>query len=1031
MHVVLISACEKRALKRTRAILDSYALRAGDRTWASAMTVEGLHELRAALKRVASRHTAVACYRNEGMRRMKLLWIVGGARHFGPHGHFPAGTTRRKERAAVPAWVRQAALLADAAGQGHDVGKATIAFQRKLRDSSAPQKDSIRHEWVSLKVIQALRAGADWPTAWRCLEVKRDRESIPFGECGLNSALDVFDFLVVSHHGLFGPRKGKEAISSSNHVRQEPPFDPAQYQPQAPLPNSTLAFLHKKLQRLEKIVLPEGVDAPLYWRALALIARAGLIFADHYISSLPKHKDAVLYANTKLDKATRKLDQPLDQHLSDVSGMAGQMTYRLATLRLPGLSEEAVERIMERTENPLFAWQNHATTALENARRTTDRPALVLNLAGTGAGKTRMNAKSACALAQDHRVRFATALNLRTLTLQTGDAYREQLGIGPDELACIIGDRIAIQLHENAKQQDATAFADEDENPVDVKFESIGEEFFVPAWVEPFIREKPLMRPVIGAPVLASTVDFLIAAGEPHRQGNHTLALLRLVDSDLILDEIDSYDPKAMVAVLRLVQMAGLFGRNVISSSATLARPVATALCRIYRNGIAMRAALDGRAEGDFLCALIDDHLDPEVFVCKESSEFESRYDSRIVRLLAALHGQPLRIPKLLKVAAPNQNAWQEAIAQGVLQLHQDNAWPFAETGKRVSFGLVRIANIWPAIETARFLADRFPNAHVACYHAQDFTIQRFLKERRLDQLLTRKNGDGNRHIELDPDIRERVSRTDSPDVKFIVVATPVEEIGRDHDFDWAVIEPSSTQSIVQTAGRVNRHRRLKRIAPNVAILQYNFRKVRNLQKRDSDAIVFTRPGLETCDLPYAKGRGPRNHNHDLQHLIDWNQLPVLDAGLRFRNHPFAQLDDENLTRMIENPLKILCMEVKPRNWMVEATYANYPLRDKEDAQQTWRLAVNKFEILVRGKTANEWIERDDLVKRMPAVPNAWLAWTSEDLASAATELGIEYKDAFCLTTHYADVYENGFEWDEAFGASRPSPKESARPAPF
>ena len=99
MHIVLISACEKRALKRSRAILDSYALRAGDRTWASAITIEGLRELRTALKRVASRHTAVACYRNEGMRRMKLLWVVGSPRHFGPNGHFPAGTTRRKQPA--------------------------------------------------------------------------------------------------------------------------------------------------------------------------------------------------------------------------------------------------------------------------------------------------------------------------------------------------------------------------------------------------------------------------------------------------------------------------------------------------------------------------------------------------------------------------------------------------------------------------------------------------------------------------------------------------------------------------------------------------------------------------------------------------------------------------------------------------------------------------------------------------------------------------------------------------------------------
>lgn len=1016
MHVVLISACEKHALKRSRALLDSYALRAGERTWTSAMTLEGLQELRAALKRTASRQTAVACYRNEGMRRMKLLWVVGSARHFGPHGHFPAGVTRRKI-SAVPAWVRHAALLASAAGQGHDVGKASIAFQCKLRDAATPQKDSIRHEWISLKVIQALREGADWETAWQRLENRKARESISFSADGLRDVFDAFDFLVVSHHGLLGPKKASDgAMNCTNHVRQDPPFDPAQYQPRAPLPAAALALLHKKLQRLEKIVPSEGVAAPLYWRALSLVARAGLIFADHYISSLSKPKPAELYANTKQkpDKTGRALDQPLDQHLSGVSGMAGRMTYRLAALRLPGLSSEAVERIMARTENPLFAWQDQAAAALETVRRTSQQPALVLNLAGTGTGKTRMNAKCACALAGERPVRFATALNLRTLTLQTGDAYREQLGIGPDELACVIGDAIATRLHESAKRQEAAEFTGEDENPIDAGFESAGGTFFMPAWIEPFTEKKRHMRPVIGAPVLASTVDFLIAAGEPHRQGHHVLALLRLVDSDLILDEIDSYGPKAMVAVLRLVQMAGLFGRNVISSSATLARPVANALCRAYRSGAAMRAALEGQAEPDFLCALIDDCLAPDVFACREPAEFTARYDARIVRLLAAMEGQALRIPRLATIAKPT--AWHEAIAREVAQLHEDNAWPFARTGKRISFGLVRIANIRPAIETARFLADRFPNAQIACYHAQDFTIRRFLKEKRLDHLLTRKNGSD--HIEADADIRERVARTGAPDVPFIVVATPVEEIGRDHDFDWAVIEPSSTQSIVQTAGRVNRHRRLLRTAPNVAILQYNFRKVRG--KR----IVFTRPGLETEEWRYtAKGRGPDNRNHDLKRLIDWSQLSVLDAGLRFRDHPFACLDDESLTRILEMPLKILCLETRPRDWMVEATYAEYPLRDRKDAQQTWRFNYEEdvFELFAPSPSGDRFIPRLDLVAQKQEIPaNAWLSWSNVELAEQATVAEIALEDAFRFTVSGHELDVRGFEWDEAFGASRP-----------
>ena len=205
--------------------------------------------------------------------------------------------------------------------------------------------------------------------------------------------------------------------------------------------------------------------------------------------------------------------------------------------------------------------------------------------------------------------------------------------------------------------------------------------------------------------------------------------------------------------------------------------------------------------------------------------------------------------------------------------------------------------------------------------------------------------------------------------------------------------------------------------------MQYNFLKIKNFNKREPDAIVFTRPGLETSDWPYNKGRGPHNHNHNLERLIDWRQLQELDAGLRFRNHPFAQLDNENITKMIERPLRILCMEAKLRDWMVEATYADYPLRDnKNDAQQTWRLNNDGvFEVLIRGKASSEWIPHDELVERKPAVDNSWLNWIEEDMVSIATKLGISHKDAFCLTVHCFDDFEiKGFEWDSAFGASRP-----------
>src|SRR5690606_19074462 len=134
------------------------------------------------------------------------------------------------------------------------------------------------------------------------------------------------------------------------------------------------------------------------------------------------------------------------------------------------------------------------------------------------------------------------------------------------------------------------------------------------------------------------------------------------------------------------------------------------------------------------------------------------------------------------------------------------HAWIDKISGKRISFGLVRIANVTTAVNVAKNLADRLEWARICCYHSNHLPIQRFHIEQRLDALLTRKE-EPYKHILADAEIRRILNESSSNDVQFIVVATPVEEVGRDHDFDWAIIEPSSSQSIVQTAGRINRHR--------------------------------------------------------------------------------------------------------------------------------------------------------------------------------------------------------------------------------
>ena len=50
MNVLLVSECDKRALRETRRILDQFAERRGERTWQTVITQAGLDTLRRLLR---------------------------------------------------------------------------------------------------------------------------------------------------------------------------------------------------------------------------------------------------------------------------------------------------------------------------------------------------------------------------------------------------------------------------------------------------------------------------------------------------------------------------------------------------------------------------------------------------------------------------------------------------------------------------------------------------------------------------------------------------------------------------------------------------------------------------------------------------------------------------------------------------------------------------------------------------------------------------------------------------------------------
>ena len=285
-----------------------------------------------------------------------------------------------------------------------------------------------------------------------------------------------------------------------------------------------------------------------------------------------------------------------------------------------------------------------------------------------------------------------------------------------------------------------------------------------------------------------------------------------------------------------------------------------------------------------------------------------------------------------------------------------------------------------------------------------------------------------------DKEIRRIVETSGKADVAFIVVATPVEEIGRDHDFDWSVVEPSSTQSIVQVAGRVNRHRLVARtigeakLKPNVLVLDFNYNAMVKSGKESSDNNnrhwpdpVFRRPGFELTDSLY-KIDGKREVS--LRKLL--GETFVVDARLRFRGdrYAFARLDDESIKNQTDKALgKLYTAGLAPSATLVaQAFYEGFPLRDREPRQTLRLIAVeDSFVLERRNRTMEglEWekIERLEIEFNVPPHPNAWLAWDIESLVRECNERGLKETDGLRVETRWMDDNQlRKLRWDASFG---------------
>lgn len=932
MNVLLVSECSKNALTETRRILDQFAERRGERTWQTPITQAGLDTLRRMLRKTARKNTAVACHWIRGRDHSELLWVVGDAGRFNARGAAPTNTTTRDvlRRDDEDDWHtgEDIVLLASLAALLHDLGKACVAFQCRLFGKGEPGRNHYRHEWISLRLLQSFVGDDDdetWLTRMQSLDSTTDeawtkqlmRDGLDNGSNApfetLPPVAAAVGWLVLTHHRLpvlpasddkpsylgakvkdFRAERllGLPGIITAdwNEIRRD--GDPTAIHPywqfEHPLPVVTEKWrlraghlAERLLRRIRHVKFP-WLDNPYAMH----MARLGLMLADHHYSSLTDPGQRVrgrpeyaLYANTV--RKTGEPNQPLDEHLLGVEANARAITRSLPGMYrfLPRLARHKGFR--KRSTDPRFRWQDKAfDLAVSLRERAAKQGFFGINMASTGYGKTLANGRILYALADpDQGARFSIALGLRTLTLQTGRVYRELMDLGDDELAIRVGgraNRLLFEHFEEQAEQHGSASAQK-------LLEEDGHVYFEGDFTNhPILRRiqhEPAIRALIAAPVLVCTVDHLVPATESLRGGRQIAPMLRLMSSDLVLDEIDDFDIDDLPALTRLVHWAGMLGTRVLLSSATLPPALVDGLFRAYRDGRDLfqhNRGEPGRTV-DIICAWFDER-DTQYSDCSDADSFVVSHEAFSAKRHERLAKAEIRRRAELVALTMPQGAGREGLRAQfaeqlrghALELHNRHHSIDPHTGKRVSFGLIRMANIEPLVEVAQALfSNGAPPAHrihLCVYHSQHPLLTRSNIERSLDQALNRK--DENAVFDL-PEIRKQLDRSPEPDHLFIVLGSPVTEVGRDHDYDWAVVEPSSMRSLIQLAGRVRRHRAAACDMPNIILLGVN---LKNLEQPGKPA--FCRPGFET------EGEW-RLNSHDLHDLLEPEEYLVVDSRPR------------------------------------------------------------------------------------------------------------------------------------------------------
>lgn len=862
----------------------------------------------------------------------------------------------------------------------HDIGKCAKFMQLKLRLTSK-LNHPYSHEWVSLKIFEAICVGKtdeEWLTDLASGNIT-DKDLLsaikPDGKSEFSKLApfaQLVAWLIVSHHSLPNAqtKSSKNTIVANsgewvgcfdadwNSNRSEHDYSQEELKDNWLFDKGTL--LRSKVWKLHVERVCKSAVSELDLSDIKGLAcsftmhysRAVLVLADHTQSAKPKSPNSnnhdntfKLFANTrKSEKSGKKvLNQFVDEHCIGVCDVATELVTALLSAKKELPNFNLNETPFTAKAPSKYKWQNDAYELVKANKGEGGH--FIVNIASTGQGKTIANPRLLHA-ASNGDFRFTTAIGLRVLTLQTANEYRKIMGLSKKDSGVKIGGE-----------------SDKDLNSHGVKHDL--DEITFDGDVPDFISER--IAKLVSPPSLSCTIDHMVGASDTLRGGRQVAPILRLLTSDIILDEPDDFSTRDLPAITRVAYFAGLFGSNIVLSSATLTPSIVRALFSAYKDGRDAYSKFTTLKGFDVKCFWVSEHKHTVKDIANEG-DFKQAH-KEFTEAHCKAHKERAHVKRraeYLNVSSVRQDYCHEDLAKlmkdGAVRLHKQN-YINSPCKKRVSFGVIRMNQIDDTCRLTELLAGSdFGDIEVklCCYHSQFPLELRNEKEKALDVILSRKSDD----FWTSKDVQAALE-TQKKDVMFIVVGTPIVEVGRDHDYDWAICEPLSLRSLTQLAGRVLRHRNKVVTHPNVLVLSHNIKGL----------LVRQQPfgqGFESRSVPVA--------NLSAEQLLG-DESSLFNAGVRLTEPKFTKFDfAANGDKCFE--ANSLIKQEHRALWLALGHDLEWAFKQDVTARDFWKTNTMWSGEIVRKTKFRQSAPRDEFVFNPES--NSWAKFNGDSLVECS-----------------------------------------------